>query len=105
MKNINSIEMENLKSIARYIVEDLMRCGFDDITDSTGYYIIKEFADGTDRAVDVYKSSDGGNFHYVITCSYEDGDYDYMFTDDLSVEQLVSKLEEFYMIESHNFKR
>lgn len=105
MKNINSIEMENLKSIARYIVEDLIRCGFDDITDSTGYYIVKEFDDGTDRAVDVYKSSDGGNSHYVITCSYEDGDYDYMFTDDLSVEQLENKLKEFYMTEQHNFKR
>lgn len=89
--------MENLKDIAQYIVEDLMKCGLDDVTDSSGYYIIKEFADGTDRAVDVYKSSDGGKFHYVIYCSYEDEDFDYKYTDDLSVEQLTSKLEEFYM--------
>lgn len=89
--------MENLKDIARYIAEDLMKCGFDDVTDSSGYYIIKEFADGTDRAVDVHKSSYGGKFHYVIYCSYEDEDFDYKYTDDLSIEQLTSKLEEFYM--------
>lgn len=88
--------MRHLKDIARYIVEDLMNCGFNDVTDSSGYYIIKEFADGTDRAVDVYKSSNDGNFHYIIYCSYEDGDYDYMYTDDLSVEHLANKLEEFY---------
>ena len=46
--------MENLKNIAKYIVEDLMHSGFDDVTDSSVYYIIKEFADGSDRAVDVY---------------------------------------------------
>jgi hypothetical protein len=89
--------MKNLKEIAQCIVEVLNNCGFDDVTDSSGYYIIKEFENGTDRAVDVYKSSNGGNFHYVIYCSYEDEDFDYKYTDDLSVEQLVSKLEEFYM--------
>ena len=89
--------MENLKDIAKYIVEDLMNCRFDDVTDSSGYYIIKEFDDGTDRAVDVYKSTMDGKQHYVIYCSYEDEDFDYKYTDDLSVEQLVSKLEEFYM--------
>lgn len=90
--------MENIKDIAQYIAEDLEHCGFDDVTDSSGYYIIKEFADGTDRAVDVYKSTDGGNPHYVIYCSYEDEYFDYKYTDDLSVEQLVNKLEEFYMV-------
>lgn len=89
--------MENIKDIARYIAEDLECCGFNDITDSSGYYIIKEFADGTDRAVYVYKSNNWGYSHYVIYCSYEDENYDYMYTDDLSVEQLASKLEEFYM--------
>jgi hypothetical protein len=89
--------MENIKDIARYIAEDLENCGFDDVTDSSGYYIIKEFADGTDRAVDVYKSTVDGNPHYVIYCSYEDEDFDYRHTEDLSVEQLESKLEEFYM--------
>lgn len=90
--------MEKLKLIARYIAETLDDCGFDDVTDSSGYYIIKEFADGTDRAVDVYKSTVGGNPHYVIYCSYEDEDFDYRYTDDLSVEQLEKQLEEFYMI-------
>lgn len=89
--------MEKLKSIAECIVEILNDCTVDDITDSSGYYIIKEFEDGSDRAVDVYKSSVGGNLHYVIYCSYEDESFDYRYTDDLSVEQLVSKLEEFYM--------
>ena len=88
--------MENLKNIAQYIVEDLLNCGFDDVTDSSGYYIVKKFADGTDRAVDVYKSTMGGNPHYTIYCSYEDEDFDYKYTDDLTVEQLLSVLEEFY---------
>lgn len=89
--------MKKLRVIAECIVEALEYCGFNNITDSSGYYIIREFADGTDRAVDVHKSTDGGNPHYVIYCSYEDEDFDYMYTDDLSVEQLESKLREFYM--------
>lgn len=89
--------MENLKKIAQYIVEDLENCSFNDITDSSGYYIIREFADETDRAVDVYKSDHWGYPHYVIYCSYEDESYDFMYTDDLSVEQLESRLREFYM--------
>lgn len=89
--------MEKLKLIARCIAEILDGCGFDDVTDSSGYYIIKEIDDETDRAVDVYKSTDDGNPHYVIYCSYEDEDFDYKYTDDLSVEQLENKLEEFYM--------
>lgn len=90
--------MDKLKLIAKCIVETLDDCSFDDVTDSSGYYIIKEFADGTDRAVDVYKSTVGGNPHYVIYCSYEDEGFDYRYTDDLSVDQLVGKLEEFYMV-------
>lgn len=90
--------MENIKNIARYIVKDLEHCGFDDVTDSSGYYIVKEFADGTDRAVDVYKSTVGGNPHYVIYYSYEDEGFDYRYTDDLSVEQLEEQLEEFYSV-------
>lgn len=88
--------MEYLKDIARYIVEDLKNCKFDDITDSSGYYIIKEFADGTDRAVDVHKSTYDGRPHYAIYCSYEDEDFDWKYTDGLSIDQLLSKLEEFY---------
>ena len=89
--------MENLGLIARCIAEILDDCGFDDVTDSSGYYIIKEIDDETDRAVDVYKSTVGGNPHYVIYCSYEDEDFDYRYTNSLSVEQLERQLEEFYM--------
>lgn len=88
--------MEKLKVIAECIVGALEHSGFNDVTDSSGYHIIKEFTNGTDRAVDVYKSDEGGNQHYVIYCSYEDEDSDYMYTNDLSVEQLTKKLEEFY---------
>ncbi len=91
--------MKKLKLIAKCIAEILEDCGFDDVTDSSGYYIIKEFADGTDRAVDVYKSTVGGNPHYVIYCSYEDEGFDYRYTDNLSVEQLEEQLEEFYNVE------
>lgn len=90
--------MKKLRVIAECIVGALNDCGFDDVTDSSGYHIIKEFTDGTDRAVDVYKSTDGGNPHYVIYCSYEDEDFDYRYTDDLSVEQLEEQLEEFYNV-------
>lgn len=88
--------MENIKYIAQYIAEDLKHCGFNDVTDSSGYYIIREFANEIDRAVDVYKSNEDGNPHYVIYCSYEDEGFDYRYTDDLSIEQLEIQLEEFY---------
>lgn len=88
--------MDKTRIISECIVGALNDCGFDDVTDSSGYYIIKEFADGTDRAVDVYKSNNDGNPHYVIYCSYEDDDFDYRYTKDLSVEQLENQLEEFY---------
>lgn len=88
--------MKKLRVIAECIVGALEYCGFNDITDSSGYHVIKEFSDGTDRAVDVCKFNEDGNPHYIIYCSYEDEDFDYMYTDDLSVEQLESKLREFY---------
>ena len=88
--------MENLRHTAKSIANYLEFCGFDNITDSSGYHIIREFEDGTDRAADVHKSN-YGTPHYVIYCSYEDEDFDYMYTDDLSVEQLENKLREFYM--------
>jgi hypothetical protein len=91
--------MEKMREIAECIVGALKDCSFNDITDSSGYYVIKEFADGTDRAVDVCKSTLGGNPHYVIYCSYEDEVFDYRYTDDLSVEQLENQLKEFYDVE------
>lgn len=86
----------NIKDTAQVIVDVLESCGFDNITDSSGYYIIKEFEDGTDRAVDVYKSTGEGTEapHYVIYISYEDDNSDWEYTDGLSVEELEKKLEE-----------
>ena len=85
----------NIKDTAQAIVDVLESCGFDNITDSSGYYIIKEFEDGTDRAVDVYKSTGDGTEvpYYVIHVSYEDDDFDWEFTDGLVVEELEKKLE------------
>lgn len=91
-----SCSREKLQETARCIVSVLENCAFDDVTDSSGYYVIREFDDDADRAVDVCKSIDGGTPHYVIYCSYEDDDHDYLYTDDLSVEQLARKLAEFY---------
>lgn len=86
----------NIKDTAQAIVDVLESCGFDNITDSSGYYIIKEFEDGTDRAVDVYKSTGDGTEqpHYAIYISYEDDNSDWKYTDGLSVEELEKKLEE-----------
>ena len=89
--------MINIKEIAQCIVENLEDCGFDDILDSSGYYVIKKKEDGTDRAVDVHKSTDGGNPHYVIYCSFEENDDRegiWESTNDLSVENLIEKLNE-----------
>ena len=90
MKNIN------IKDTAHTIVSILEACDFDNITDSSGYYIIKEFEDGTDRAVDVYKSTGNGTEkpHYAIFVSYEDDNSDWEYTEGLSVDELEKKLEE-----------
>jgi hypothetical protein len=88
--------MEHLKEKARKIVNYLRTCGFNDPTDNSGYYVIDKFEDGTARAIDVYKSTFDGTSHYVINCYYEDGSQDFKYTDDLSQEQLLDKLEEFY---------
>lgn len=85
-----------LKDTAQCISEVLSDCRFDDVTDSSGYYVVKEFDDGTNRAVDVYKANNDGNPHYVVYCSYEDEDFDYKYTETLSVEELTRVLEEFY---------
>ena len=86
--------MINIKETAQEIFSVLEHCGFDDVTDSSGYYVIKEFEDGTDRAVDVYKSTNDGNPHYVIYCSYEDEQSNYYYTNDLSLESLEKELKE-----------
>lgn len=86
----------NIKEIAQKIVDVLEPRGVDNIKDSSGYYIIKEFEDGTDRAVDVYKSTGDGTKppHYAIYISYEDDNSDWDCTNSLSVEELEKKLEE-----------
>ena len=88
-----------LQETAEAIVAVLQHCGTDDCTDSSGYYGIREFPDGTDRAVDVYKSSRDGKLHYVVYCSYEDEDFDYRYTEDLSVEQLLAVLQELAQVD------
>lgn len=90
--------LSDMKAIAEDIVKALESRSFNDCTDSSGYIVIREFGDEVDRAVDVYKSDGDGKDipHYVIYCSYEDGNSDYAYTADLSVEGLTKVLEEFY---------
>ena len=96
MNKICDKDMEMLKETAHAIVEILDSCRFDDVTDSSGYFVIKEFDEEVDRAVDVYKSTNGDKPHYAIYKSYEDDDSDWEFTEDLSEQQLLDKLIEFY---------
>lgn len=86
----------NIKATAQEIVDILESCEFDDITDSSGYYVIREFEDGTERCVDVSKSTGDGteNPHYTIYVAYEDEDFDWVYTNSLSVDELEEKLEE-----------
>lgn len=84
----------NIEATAQSIYDRLQYCGFNDITDSSGYFLIKQFEDGTDRAVDVYKSTEDKVPHYVIYCSYEDDNFDYKYTKDLSLEELTRVLKE-----------
>ena len=86
----------SIKATAQGIVDILESCEFDDITDSSGYYVIREFEDGTERCVDVSKSTGDGteNPHYTIYVSYEDEDSDWVYTKSLSIDELEEKLEE-----------
>ena len=84
----------SIDATAKSIYDRLQYCGFNDITDSSGYFLIKQFEDGTDRAVDVYKSTEDGEPHYVIYISYEDENFDYKYTNNLSLEELTRVLKE-----------
>lgn len=86
----------NIKETAETIAGILEYCGFDDITDSSGYYVIREFENDIERCVDVYKSTGDGteNPHYAIYVSYEDDAFEWYFTKGLSVDELADKLEE-----------
>ena len=84
----------NIESTAKAIYDRLQYCGFNNITDSSGYFLIKEFEDEINRAVDVYKSTEDKVPHYVIYISYEDDKFDYKYTKDLSLEELTRVLKE-----------
>jgi hypothetical protein len=89
--------VENLLDIiANDIVMELNDCEFDDITDSSGFFTIKKCSDGAERCVDVYKSTNDEKPHYVVYCLYEDDEYDYKYTDALTVDALIKVLKEFY---------
>lgn len=88
--------MINLRETAECIVEVLENCGFNDISDSSGYYVIREHKDGTEDCVDVYKSNNGERPRYIVYCIYADDSADFMYTKDLSVEELLRVLEAFY---------
>lgn len=94
------LEKNDIEKIAEDIVMELRHRGFDDITDSSGYFIIREFSDGAERCVDVHRSTNDGNPHYVVYCSYEDESFDYKYTDDLTVEALIKVLKEVYEVEN-----
>ena len=83
-----------LAQTAQVIVDALKDCSFNDCTDSSGYFVIREFEDGSERCVDVYKSNGEGTEkdHYTVYCSYEDENSEFNYTEDLSVEALTKVL-------------
>lgn len=91
-----SPSLEDMNSIAHNISEFLKYAHFDDITDSSGYFAVKVFPDGSFRAVDVHKSTGNGIPHYSIFCLYEDGQSDWKYTVTLSAEELAEVLKEVY---------
>lgn len=88
---------ENIRCLAQRISDYLLKyCIFNDVTSSSGCFVIKEFPNGTERTVDVYKSTNGGYPHYVVYCLYEDENIDFGYSEDLTVDSLVKVLKEFY---------
>ena len=81
---------------ATEIAELLSDAGVDDITDSSGYFVIKQLEDKKERTVDVYKSTGDGTQrpHYTIYCSFEDDNHAFYYTKDLSIEELHRVLKE-----------
>lgn len=92
----------NIKETAETIADILEQCSFDDITDSSGYFAIKEFEDGSERYVDVHKSTNDGEDepHYAIYVSFEDETSDWRYTKSLSVDELTAELEEISVSEA-----
>ncbi len=89
----NSID---LHITATEIVNRLETATFDDCTDSSGYFVVRDFGDDCERCVDVYKSSECNQKppHYTVYASFEDGDSSYYYTKDLSIEGLEVILRE-----------
>lgn len=90
------VEKDAMLQLAEDIVIELKESKFDDVDDSSGYFLIREFEDGTERSVDVYKSTKRGYPHYVINVRYEDDTSDYKHTKDSSIKALQNILEEIY---------
>jgi hypothetical protein len=93
---IDDIEIDIVADTAEEIVETLKLCGVDNVTDTSGYFVIKEFPDGSTRAVDAFKAGEDGNIYYVVYCSYEDGTSEWKQTQSLSIEELKEVIKEFY---------
>ena len=90
------VEKDAMLQLAEDIVIELKESKFDDVDDSSGYFLIREFEDKTERGVDVYKSTRGEIPHYIIKIMYEDDTSDFKFTKDLSTKALKNMLEEIY---------
>lgn len=86
---------------AAEIAERLSNAGTDNITDSSGHFVVREFEDGRERTVDVHKSTGDGTQkpHYAVYCSFEDDDHDFYYTEDLSIEGLHKTLKEIADVE------
>ena len=86
---------------AAEIAERLSTAGTDDITVSSGHFVIMQFEDGGERTVDVHKSTGDGaqKPHYVVYCLFEDDDHDFYYTEDLSIEGLHKTLKEIADVE------
>ena len=65
-----------------------------EIANNSGYYVIRSFKDGSERCVDIIKSTaeDKEFPHYAVYVLYEDDTSNYEYTDDLSVDGLYKLL-------------
>ena len=89
------VEGEIDLAVTASVIVDTLEClGFNDCTNSSGYYVIKRFEDDSEYCVDVYKSNLDGYDHYVVYCSYDDDTSVYAYTEDLSAESLEKVLRE-----------
>ena len=85
----------DINKTAEIIIKILENCEINNVSDGSGYFIIKELSDGSNRAVDVIKAEEDGNPYYVVFCSYEDDGSEWKRTETLSLDELVAILQEF----------